>query len=388
MRLLVKTFQGLESVLAEELKALGATDIQILQRAVSCEGDKRLLYRANYELRTGLRILVPITSFKTKHENHFYKKVQEVNWSKYLDLETTFAINAVTSSKYLTHSLYLVHKMKDAILDQMRDKDEQRRRPSIDKENPTWRFHVYIDKENLCTLYLDSSDETLYKRGYRKAVGIAPISEVMAAGMIALSGWKADCTFIDPMCGSGTLPIEAAMYAYQIPAQYFRKSFGFMRWDDFDAELWQDVKTTADANIKETGPAIHGSDKDVEAFKNALENVEGAKLSDKIEITWKKMEERDVPEAPGIIIFNPPYDERMPETDVVEFYKGLGDAMKQHYTGYDAWIISSNRTGMKSLGLRTSKKVILFNGPLECRFHHYELYRGTRKQPKEESVAV
>ncbi len=383
MQLVVKTFQGLEQILADELRALGATQIKILQRAVSCVGDKRLMYRANYELRTGLRVLVPITSFKTKHENHFYKKVKEVDWSKYLDLEKTFALNAVTSSKYLTHSRYLVHKAKDAILDQMRDLDPLRRRPSIDTSRPTWRFHIYINRDNLCTLYLDSSDETLYKRGYRKAVGVAPISEVLAAGMIALSGWKADCPLIDPMCGSGTIPMEAAMYAYNIPAQYFREEFGFMRWDDFDAELWEEIKTTANAKIKESGPAIFGSDKDVEAFKNALLNVETAELHQKIDITWRAMARRHAPEPPGIIIFNPPYDERMPEEDIAQFYKYIGDVMKQHYTGYDAWIISSNRTALKHLGLRTSKKIILFNGPLECRFQHYELYRGTRKQKGE-----
>ena len=383
MQLLVKTFQGLEEVLANELRALGAKDIQLLQRAVGCTGDKRLLYRANYELRTGLRILVPIHSFKTKHENHFYKKVKEIDWSRYLDLETTFAIDAVTSSKYLTHSRYLVYKTKDAILDYMRERDDERRRPNIDTKRPDWHFHVYISQDNLCTLYLDSSNETLYKRGYRVGVGLAPISEVMAAGMIALSGWKGDRPFVDPMCGSGTLLIEAAMFAYNIPAQYFRKDFGFFRWDDFDQELWESVKTTANAQVRETGPIIQGSDKDVEAFKTALQNIEAAELNNKIEVTWQKMERLQAPDTAGIIIFNPPYDERMPEDDVAAFYKQIGDWMKQQFSGYDAWLISSNRDALKRIGLRASRKIILFNGPLECRFQHYELYRGTRKKSKQ-----
>lgn len=386
MELLIKTFQGLEEVLAAELRALGAGDIQLLPRAVRCTGDKRLLYRANYELRTALRVLMPIHSFKTKHENHFYKKVREIDWTKYLDLETTFAIDAVTSSKYLTHSRYLVYKTKDAILDQMRELDEERRRPSIDTKTPTWRFHVYISSENLCTIYLDSSNETLYKRGYRLGVGVAPISEVLAAGMIALSGWKGDCPFVDPMCGSGTIPIEAAMRAYQIPAQYYRKDFGFFRWHDFDKELWEEVKTVANSKIKKTGPPIHGSDKDVEAFKIAIKNIEEANLSDKIEIEWHSMHRLQAPTAPGMLIFNPPYDERMPEEDIVQFYKSIGDAMKQQFSGYDAWIISSNRDALKRIGLRASRKIILFNGPLECRFQHYELYRGTRRQEKKETL--
>ncbi|MEN0045525.1 MAG: THUMP domain-containing protein [Bacteroidota bacterium] len=378
MQILAKTFHGLESVLAEELTALGAQKVEKLHRAVQFQGDKKLLYRANLEIRTALRFLVPIRSFKTKHENHLYKKMQEIDWSKYLNLKTTFAINSVTSSRYLRHSKYLALKTKDAIVDQLRHHFDGQR-PYIDTKNPDLLINVHLSKDNLCTVSFDSSGGSLHKRGYRVESVEAPINEVLGAGMILLSNWDKKSAFIDPMCGSGTLAIEAALIAKEIPPQWLHKSFGFQKWRDFDARLWKEVKENALSKIRDINFSILGFDQDFNAFQAASKNIAQANLKDTVKVTWKKLEKLEHDLDNGILVMNPPYDERLSDDGIAALYRNIGDQLKQKFTGFDAWIISSNRQALKSIGLRTSKKIVLFNGPLECRFQHYELYRGTRR---------
>lgn len=383
MQIVAKTFQGLEEILAKELEALGASNINIVSRAVECEGDQRLLYRMNYELRTAVRVLVKFFSFKTKHENHLYKKIQEIDWSEHIALQDTFAIDATTYSKYLTHSKYLSLKVKDAIVDQLREKYDGQR-PSIDLNAPTLRLQIHFNKDNQCTVLWDSSGQSLHKRGYRVASVLAPINEVLAAGLILLSGWKGDCPLIDPMCGSGTIPIEAAMYASQIPPQFKRKTFGFMTWKDFDAELWEDVRKTANAKIKMTEVPILGFDRDVNAVKIAEENIDTIGLDEVIEINWRDFLTLPPQKEKGVIIMNPPYDERLGEEDIEAFYRNIGDQLKKSFSGFDAWLISSNLEALKFIGLKPSRKIMLFNAALECRFQKYELYAGTKKIHKAE----
>ncbi|MEM8525213.1 MAG: THUMP domain-containing protein [Bacteroidota bacterium] len=378
MQILAKTFYGLEQVLADELTVLGAKNIEILHRAVRFEGNQKLLYRTNFESRMALRFLIPIRTFKTKHENHFYKRIQEIDWQKYLDLKTTFAIDGVTHSKYMKHSKYLALKCKDAIVDQLRHRFDGQR-PYINTKNPDLRINVHLSKDNLCTVSFDSSGSSLHKRGYRVASVEAPINEALAAGMIVLSGWKGDTAFVDPMCGSGTLPIEAALIARNIPPQWQRKEFGFQKWRDFNADLWKEVKENALSKIRESDVPILGFDQDFNAFQAASKNVAQANLKEVVKITWKKMEKVEHDLEEGVLVTNPPYDERLAEDNIAALYGGIGDQLKQKFTGFDAWIISSNRQALKHIGLRASKKIVLFNGPLECRFQHYELYRGTRK---------
>ncbi|MEM0994483.1 MAG: THUMP domain-containing protein [Bacteroidota bacterium] len=382
MQLLAKTYQGLEVVLAEELKQLGASNIEVLHRAVRFEGDQKVLYRANYEARTALRILLPIRQFKTKHENHFYRKMQEIDWRQYLNLKTTFAINAVTSSKYLRHSKYLALKSKDAIVDQLRPHFDGQR-PYVDTKNPDFRFNVHISKDNLCTVSLDSSGASLYKRGYRVATVEAPMSEVLAAGMILLTGWRGEQAFVDPMCGSGTIPIEAALIARNIPPQWKRKEFGFQKWQDFDRQLWENIKKAAKEKIKASDHPIVAYDQDFNAFQVTSKNIANADLKDSIKVVWKKLEKLDHALKEGTVVMNPPYNERLTETDIASFYARIGDQLKQKFTGFNAWIISANREGLKNIGLKTSRKIVLFNGPLECRFQKYELYKGSRRQTSE-----
>lgn len=379
MQILAKTFHGLEPTLADELTTLGAKNIEILHRAVRFEGDQKLLYNANLQVRTALRFLVPIRTFKTKHENHLYKKMQEIDWAKYLDLKTTFAIDGITSSKYLTHSKYLALKCKDAIVDQLRYRFDGQR-PYINTKDPDLRINIHLSQENICTVSFDSSGSSLHKRGYRAASVEAPINEVLAAGMVLLSGWQGDSAFVDPMCGSATLLIEAALIAKKIPPQWLRKEFGFQKWRDFDAKLWKEVKKNTISEIRDINFPILGFDQDFNAFQAASKNIDQANLKDSINVTWKEIEKLEHDLEAGVVVMNPPYDERLSDEDIAALYSRIGDALKQKFTGFDAWIISSNRQALKRIGLRTSKKIILFNGPLECRFQHYELYRGTRKK--------
>lgn len=372
---IIKTLQGLEPVLAAELQALGAGDIQELKRAVSCSGDQRLLYRANYELRTALRVLVPIHGFRAQDERSFYRGIQSVDWNQYLGVMDTLAIDATVSGEYFRHSHYVSLLAKDAIVDQFRDRFG--RRPNVNLDAPTLRVHVRIHG-NQCDLLLDASGDSLHKRGYRRDVVEAPVNEVLAAGMILLTGWAGDSTFVDPMCGSGTLPIEAAMIAMRIPSQRNRESFGFFRWKDFDKKLWQDVKSAADAQMQEPQCQIYASDMDTRARNATAINLMAAGLEQFIHLEKKAFEKLEPPEASGILVTNPPYDERLKVDEISAFYQSIGDRLKQAWPGWTAWLISSNMEAWKKFGLRPSRKITLFNGPLECFFQKFELYAGKK----------
>jgi putative N6-adenine-specific DNA methylase len=334
-----------------------------------------LLYRANYRLRTALRVLTPIRQFKARHDNTLYRQVQKINWEDFLALEDTFAIDATVHSPHFSHSKFAALRAKDAIVDQFRKKTD--RRPSIDVYNPTLRLHLHISNEN-CTLSLDSSGDALYKRGYRLDSLEAPINEVLAAGLVRLSGWQRDSPFVDPMCGSGTIPIEAALYAYNLPPQIAREQFGFMKWRDYDAELWSEIKAEAQAEALDFTYPIYGFDKNFQAIRISQHNALAACLEGKIEFARKPFERLEPPAGNGLIIMNPPYDERLSETNIEELYRAIGDRLKQAFSGYEAWIISSNLGALKRVGLRPSRKLTLFNGPLECKFQKYELYEGSR----------
>ena len=372
---IIKTLQGLEPVLATELQALGATDIQELKRAVSCSGNQRLLYRANYELRTALRVLVPIHGFRAQDEKSFYRGIQSVDWNQYMGVMDTLAIDATVSGEHFKHSHYVSLLAKDAVVDQFRDRFG--RRPSVNLDAPTIRLHVRIHG-NQCDLLLDSSGDSLHKRGYRRDIVEAPVNEVLAAGMILLTGWNGDSTFVDPMCGSGTLPIEAAMIAMHIPPQRNREGFGFFRWKDFDKKLWQEVKSAADAQIREPQCQIFASDMDIRARNATAINLMAAGLEQVIHLEKKAFEKLEPPEEPGVLVTNPPYDERLKVDEISAFYQSIGDRLKQAWPGWTAWLISSNMEAWKKFGLRPSRKIMLYNGPLECYFQKFDLYAGKK----------
>ena len=380
MKFVAKTFFGLEEVLAEELTKLGAEAVMPLKRAVSFEGDQRMLYRANFELATALRILVPIHEFTARNEEELYKAIyNDIDWGEYFGLKNTFAVNGVTRSDKFTHSKYVALKTKDAIVDQFRDKTG--RRPNVNVETPDVRLNIFIQDQS-CILSLDSSGDSLHKRGYRLSGLEAPINEVLAAGMIRLSGWKRDCNFIDPMCGSGTILTEAAQYAHGLVPLRLRDDFGFMHWRDFDENLWQDVRKKALEKSYHFKYQVLGFDKAFPAFRQAERNIENAGLEDKVTVARKRFEMLVPPAGGGMMIMNPPYDERLQNEDINEFYKMIGDCLKKEFAGFTAWVISSNMEAFKHVGLRPSRKIPLFNGALECKFQKYVMYEGTKKLHK------
>ena len=376
-KLVAKTFKGLEDVLFEELKNLGASNLEKGNRMVEFTGNKSLMYKANFHLRTALRILKPIAEFTVKNENELYDLIQTIDWTEYFDLKDTFAVDSVVHSTLFSHSKYVALKVKDAIVDQFREKFEKR--PFVDTENPSIRISIHISND-LCTVSLDSSGDSLHKRGYRIKTNKAPLNEVLAAGMVLLSGWDQKSVFIDPMCGSGTLVIEAAMIANNIPPGMYRESFGFETWKDFDADLLESIYEEDIPEVK-TDIKVLGSDVSEIAIRIAKENVTNAGLKKKIDLLIKPVENYNPPVVEqGIVITNPPYGERIKKNEIDNFYKVLGDTFKNKYAGFEVWLLSSNFEAIKHIGLRPSKKYTLFNGPLECKFLNYSMYKGSIKR--------
>ncbi len=384
-KMVAKTMMGLEEVLAEELRECGAENIECLSRAVAFEGDMRLLYRANYVCRTALAILKPFAEFDANNEQELYDQVYKIRWEKILDVDCTFMIESTTSGEVFTHSYYAALKTKDAIVDRFRRNFGQR--PSVDTENADYKFSLHI-RDNHVTLLMNSSGESLHKRGYRQAVGLAPINEVLAAGMIKLAGWKCDCNFYDPMCGSGTLLIEAAMMANNIPAQYYREDrFAFKRWKEFNLGEWKSVKAQEDKKIGsgDFDCEIWGNDIDLQVLQQAEKNLEYAKLHKDVMLFNGSFEDQDPPEGKTLIVTNPPYGERIKVEDLNAMYEQLGDTFKKRYgENCEAWLITSDFEAMKHIGLKPSKKIPLMNGQLDCRFLQFELYKGSKKASKNE----
>ncbi len=377
-KMLAKCLFGFEPVLAKELRNLGAANVVEGVRNVTFQGDKGFMYKANIALRTAIKILIPITTFQIKNEDDLYKNLQKIRWEDYFEEHTTFAINSVIHSENFTNSLYVSLKSKDAIADYFRDK--YGKRPDVDIKHPDVQFNVHIQHET-CNVSLDSSGESLHKRGYKTDTNIAPINEVLAAGLILLSGYDGTQHFIDPMCGSGTILIEAAMISHNIPANLNRVEFGFEKWKDYDAELFEVIRESLLKKVRNSSQKIIGYDKAPSAVRKAEDNVKNAALEDFITIQKQDFftSEKEV-EGKTIILFNPPYGERL-EINVPKFYGEIGDTLKQSYPDTDAWFITSDfTTGLKSVGLRTSRKIKVFNGNLECRFVKYEMYKGSKKQ--------
>jgi len=374
-RLVAKTVQGLEEVLADELRTIGAKNVVPQNRAVIFDGDKAMMYRANYHVRTAIGILKPIFEFQAENEDQLYKEVGKVNWSKYMTVDNTLAISAVTFGKYFDHSKYVSLKSKDAIVDQFRRKFEKR--PDVDTQNPDLKINIHI-ANNKGTILLDSSGDPLFKRGYRIKATEAPINEVLAAGMIKLSGWKKDCDFFDPMCGSGTLLIEAAMQAYNIAPGTFRKKFGFEGWKDFDADLFEEISEESYDEV-DFQHKIYGGDLSSEAIAIAEGNIKEAFLSKKISIKQQNFFDIKPKDSKTIMVMNPPYGERLKPNDLKIFYQKIGDKLKNDFAGHTAWLIGSNVEVMKFIGLSPDRKIKLYNGPLECSFRKYTMYAGSKK---------
>jgi putative N6-adenine-specific DNA methylase len=377
MKLVVKTSFGLEDALLEELRALGAKDLEKGIRVVTVEGDHELMYKINLWSRLALRVLMPVKKIRAANEHQLYDEIKKIEWGNYMSVNDTLAVDAVVNKSVMTHSLYVALKTKDAIVDQFRDRTGKR--PDVDLARPSLRIHVHINGEE-AEISLDSSGDSLHKRGYRMQTGDAPINETLAAGLIALSGWDRQSPFLDFMCGSGTIVIEAALMALNIAPGIFRSQFGFERWKDFNAKLWEDLRKEA-ASLKKNGVdfPLTGIDLSSMMISNAKQNAAAAGVSKHISFQQMSFEEYVPGNSSGIIIINPPYGGRLTSADLLQLYKSVGDQFKKKYAGWKAFVFTANMEAGKNIGLKPSRKIPLFNGKLECRLLKFEMYEGSRR---------
>lgn len=380
MEITVKTMMGLEDILAEEIRQLGGTNIQKGLRMVSFEGDMKMVYRANLELRTALRVLLPVDKFMAYDESSLYRMLRKTDWSNFVAKDGTIWIDVVNQSDRFRNSQFLARLTKDAIVDQFREATGER--PGVEKNNPELRLNLHIGKKGHTVISADSSGEGLHRRGYRGKTGAAPLNEVLAAGLLLLAGYDGNAPFIDPMCGSGTIICEAAMIAAHA-APGLQRSFGFQQWPDFDAELFSDVRQAALDKKRKPPHPIVGADQD--ALSLQLANIATDRLGLSAYVSWKesKVQQLDPPKAidaqpGGYMITNPPYDLRLKTGNIDQLYREIGDTLKQRYENYAAFLFSANRDALKSVGLRTSRKIILMNGQLEARLQRYDMYRGSK----------
>lgn len=375
--MVAKTLFGFEELLEEELRNLGAINVQKGVRSVTFEGDKGFMYKANLCLRTAIKILKPVKSFRVRNEQDLYDQIYKMDWERFMSVHSTFAIDATLATDRFHHSQFISLKTKDAIVDKFRNLHGTR--PDVDLKYPDIRIHIHIQQSEV-TVSIDSSGRSLHQRGYKTATNIAPINEVLAAGLIMMSGWDGQCDFMDPMCGSGTIPVEAAMIACNIPPNINRKEFAFEKWPDFDANLFEKIIESSLKKTREFHHKIYGYDKAPSAVAKAKDNVKNANLSEYITITQRNFFETYKPVDGKLhMVFNPPYGERL-SIDMEQFYKSIGDTLKKHYPGTDAWFITSNMEALKHVGLRPSRKIKLFNGHLESRLVKYEMYEGSKKE--------
>ncbi len=378
--LIAKTFMGLEPVLAQELTQLGANNVQIGRRMVSFTGDKEMMYRANFQLHTAIRILKPIKHFKARSADDVYEEVKSIDWKEILDLKKSFAVDSVVFSDEFRHSKFVSYKVKDAIVDQFRESTGQR--PNISVTNPDIRLNMHIADDE-CTLSLDSSGESLHRRGYRQESVEAPLNEVLAAGMILMTGWRGETDFIDPMCGSGTLPIEAALIARNMAPGVFRKGYAFEKWEDFDADLFDRIYND-DSGEREFEHHIYGYDIDMACVAKARFNVKAAGMTKDITIEQADFKDFKQPEEKAIMVTNPPYGERISTPDLLGTYKMIGEKLKHQFKDNDAWVLSYREECFDQIGLKPSIKIPLYNGSLECEFRKYQIFEGRLKEFRSE----
>ena len=379
-KMVAKTFYGFEDVLSKELLKLGAQKIEKGSRSVSFYGDKGFLYKANLSLRTAIKILKPITSFKFKDQDDFYNKINKIEWEKYLDKGGSFLVNSIVfHSEMFNHSQYVSQKVKDAVVDRFRD--IFKKRPDVDLKHPDLRINIHINR-NSCNVSLDSSGESLHKRGYKAFGTVAPINEILAAGIVLMSGWKADSDFLDPMCEGGTILIEAAMIACNMAPNLNRNEFAFEKWKDWDEDLFDLIEKSVLSKITKFDHKIIGYDISGGVIKKAKENIKNAKLE--IDVSVEKMDffsSSKEEDSKLHILFNPPYDKRI-SYDIKQMYASIGDTLKNNYTNSNAWLITSNTEALKHIALHPSKKIKLYNSNLEARLVNYEIYKGSKKKKK------
>ncbi len=381
--MIAKTFKGLEEILANELISLGANNVQIGRRAVNFTGDNTLMYKANLHLRTASRILKPLHTFRAQDADEVYEAVKKMNWAQYMNADQSFAIDSTVFSDTFRHSRYVTYRVKDAIVDYFREKENKR--PNVKVTSPDLYINVHIANETV-TISLDSSGESLHKRGWRDAQTTAPINEALAAGLLLIAGWDGTKDLVDPMCGSGTFLVEAAMIALNIPPGIYRQGFAFEHWNDFDADLFDELYND-DSAEREFRHHIYGSDSSFYAIKAAEKNIKSAGLQKYISVRQAPLQTLQAPSSNCLLLSNPPYGERIEPADIFKLYSEIGTLLKHQFAGNTAWLISSNEDALKHIGLKPSKKIKMLNGDLDCLFVKYELFKGEHKEYKREKVA-
>ncbi len=377
--MIAKTFAGLEEVLASELRSLGAHDVQPLKRAAAFTGDMAMLYKTNIWSRSALSILKPIHDFQFETQQEFYDKMREFSWDDYFSVDKKIAISTVAIQSVFTNTHFLALRSKDAIVDFFREKANAR--PDVDVENPDIKINVYVFK-NTCSVSLDSSGMPLFKRGYRKQAGPAPLNEVLAAGLIMLSGWDKKQAFYDPMCGSGTFSIEAAMMALNMAPATFRKDYSFTHWQNHDEKLWQNMRIEARESEKKDLTHIEASDVSNKSMALARQNIMEAGLLGRIRLEKKDFFLSKPSQNRGHLLLNPPYGIRLQSENIQEFYQKIGATFKHNYPGFEAWIISPDKNLTHKIGLKPTAKHYVFNGQLDCTFLGYKIYAGSKKPAK------
>jgi putative N6-adenine-specific DNA methylase len=376
MNLVAKTLYGLEKVLTDELISLGASGVQALNRAVKFNGDKELLYKVNYCSRTALSILMPVAEFRIRSKDDLYKGGLKIEWDKFMDESNTFSIVPVVNSPLFTHTGYAGLIIKDAIADYFRNKSGNR--PSVNAANPDILINLHVSNDQV-NVSLDSSVNPLFKRGYRQELAVAPLNEVLAAGILLLSGWNASATLTDPMCGSGTFSVEAGMIACNIPSGRLRKFWGFQRWKDYDKDLFEAIRTECNSRITGSPVQILASDISEDAVQQTRSNLERAGLADVVNVKQADFKDLKASDEGGFVFLNPPYGERIQPEEIDMLYGTIGTTLKHNFPGTTAWLITSNRESLKKVGLKPKQKMILFNGALECTLLKYEMYQGSKK---------
>lgn len=380
-KMVAKTLFGFEEILANELRNMGAIDVETGVRVVTFVGDKGFMYKANLGIRTAIKILKPIKSFRIHREEDLYKNVKDIKWENYIKPEGSLAVDATVHHSIFTHSQYTALKTKDAIVDRFRENSGTR--PDVDLRFPDLKINVHIDRQR-CTISLDTSGESLHRRGYKTATNIAPINEVLAAGLIMMSGWDGQSDFMDPMCGSGTILAEAAMIACNIPPNLMRKEFAFERWQDWDVDLFEKIEESLLKKTRDFHHKIFGYDKSPSAIAKAKENIKNAHLDEFIHIQHEDFFKTQKSGNDKLhMVFNPPYGERLENLNVEEFYGNIGTTLKHGYPNTNAWLVTSNLEALKFVGLRPSRKIKVFNAKLEARLVKYEMYEGSRKAKKQ-----
>lgn len=375
-KIIAKTFFGLEEILKTEVESIGATNIKVLNRAVEFEGDLETLYTANLKLRTALSVITPIFDFRAKSEEELYQKMVNFDWGRVFNLHQTFAVFSVVNSERFTHSQYVSLKAKDAIADHFRKKYNER--PNVDKKFADIKIVLHINQDKV-TVLLDTSGKALFQRGYKAEVTEAPINEVLAAGIIMMSGWDKKTPFVDPMCGSGTFLIEAAMIAANFAPNLFRTRFGFQNLKNYDEELWKSIVEKANKDANYDIPQIFGNDISDEAIAIAQQNINNTGFKRHITLECSHFTNFEHELEGGIVVTNPPYDERLKSANIIELYQDLGDTFKEKYAGFDCWVFSGNLDALKRLGLKHSRRIKLFNGPIEGRLNLFKMYEGSKR---------